>query len=71
MLTMTFIIIALIILIKSFLELPSSDAMLGFGWQSSIVHIPSVLSSMHIQSLHPSPAGTTSPGVVHFVEPWA
>ena len=41
--------------------------MSGFGWQSSIVHIPSVPSSIQVHVLQPSPAGTVSPGVVHFV----
>ena len=45
--------------------------MSGFGSQPSIVHNPSVPSSIQVHVLQPSPAGTASPGVVHFVVSWA
>ena len=47
--------------------LPSRDVISCISTHASIVHLTSVPSSLQKHVLHPSPAGTVSPGVVHFV----
>ena len=48
-----------------------SDSGSDSSTHASMVHIPSVPSSIQVQVLHPSPAGILSPGAEHFGASWA